>query len=47
MKLLGIDEDYLLVNVMSTAFTKESDIFQTTISKHKYDKFRFEAYAER
>ncbi|MFM1572238.1 UTRA domain-containing protein [Helcococcus ovis] len=47
MKLLGIDEDYLLVNVMSATFTKDNYIFQTTISKHKHDKFRFEAYAER
>lgn len=47
MKLLDIKEEDLLVNVESYTFTTDNVHFQTTISKHRYDKFSFEAYATR
>lgn len=47
VRLLGVDESELLVNVTSYTFTKEGKLFQSTISKHRYNKFRFEAYATR
>lgn len=47
MEILGVDEDDLLVNIESYTFTKDGKLFQSTISKHRFNKFRFEAYATR
>ena len=47
MEILGVDEDDLLVNIESYTFTKDGKLFQSTISKHRHSKFRFEAYATR
>ena len=46
-ELLNLSENDLLVNVTSYTFTKDNELFQATISKHRYDKFRFETYATR
>ena len=47
IKLLGLNDNELLVNVVSYTFTKGGQLFQSTISKHRHNKFRFEAYATR
>lgn len=47
INLLDLNESELLVNVTSYTFTKDGVLFQSTISKHRFNKFRFEAYATR
>lgn len=47
INLLDLNESELLVNVTSYTFTKDGELFQSTISKHRFNKFRFEAYATR
>lgn len=46
-KLLDLKENDLLVNVESYTFTSDNVMFQATISKHRFDKFKFESFATR
>lgn len=47
IELLDVKEDDLLVLVESETYLKSGQLFQHTLSYHKYDKFRFRTYASR